>query len=70
MIRKYCKSCSKIKDINDFHKSKDNKAYPDNHINWCKECMKEYKKKNKKVKEEIKLPVFRVEHKTVIVSFD
>ena len=68
LIQKYCKNCSTIKNINDFYKTKNNKDYPDCRINWCKPCMKEYKKKNDKIIEE--KPHYRVEQREIVMFFD
>ena len=46
-LNKICKSCSKNLPIDSYYKSSNTKAYPDNRINWCKTCMKKYKKEKK-----------------------
>lgn len=65
---KYCRNCSELKDIEMFYKSKNVKSYPDNRINWCKSCTKDYKRKNKKVSEPVNS--YRVEFRAVVFDFD
>lgn len=41
---KICSKCKEIKKLSEFYK---NKSQKDGYNNWCKECVKEYKKENK-----------------------
>ena len=66
ITNKICKCCSKNLPIDLYYKCSNTKAYPDNRINWCKICMKKYKKE-KKIKEEI---VFKVINKEFTINFD
>ena len=66
-MEKSCRNCNKNLTIDFYYKSSNWKAYPDGHINWCKECMKKYKKEKKEVKEK---PTYKVEVKEIIYDFD
>jgi hypothetical protein len=44
---KYCKKCSVLTPLEYHYKSKNVRSYPDGRIDWCKKCMKEYKKVQK-----------------------
>jgi len=60
---KICKKCNTLCVIGNFYKSK-NKSYLDGRIDWCKKCIKEYKKRPDTK------AVYRFELKEVIFSFD
>ena len=61
---KYCKKCNTLCSIDNFYKSK-NKSYIDGKIDWCKSCVKEYKKRNN-----IPKASYKYEVKEVIFHFD
>jgi len=65
-MEKICKSCNKKQSIESYYKCSNTKVYPDNRINWCKNCMKKYKKERKE-KEEI---VFKIVDKELTFNFD
>ena len=60
---KYCKKCNTLCSIDYFYKSK-NKSYVDGRLDWCKKCIKDYKKRPDTK------PIYRFELKEVIFSFD
>ncbi len=64
---KYCKKCNILCSIEKFYKSKNNRAYPDGRIDWCKSCMSQYKK-DKKVYD-VK-PMYRIELGEFTFNFD
>ena len=68
---KYCKKCFKFLELENFYKTKNIKTYIDGHIDWCKECLKSYRK-NKKVEMETKTetPSFYIEKKEFVMTFD
>ena len=44
VLKKECGTCHEVKDVTEFYKDKRNK---DGILTICKDCMKDYKKKNK-----------------------
>jgi len=64
MNNKICKLCYKNLTLEEYHKTKNLKAYPDGHINVCKECKSKYKKERR-----LKNGII-VENKEVIFNFD
>lgn len=70
-MSKFCKKCNKLLELIHFYKTKNIRTYLDGHIDWCKECLKVYRK-NKKVeivnKEQVSF--FHIEQKEIIISFD
>lgn len=70
-MAKFCRKCNKLLELINFYKTKNTKTYIDGHIDWCKECLKVYRK-NKKIETEIKdsVPAFYVEKKEFVMTFD
>ena len=67
MEKKTCKNCNMNLEIDSYYKSINTRAYPDNRINVCKLCMREYKKNNREKKEK---PCYRIEHINMVMTFD
>lgn len=65
-MSKICRNCNLELDYVNFYKTK-NKSYSDNMLNWCKSCIKEYRKM-KRVP--VPRPEFSIEKKEIIYSFD
>lgn len=63
---KVCRNCQVTKEVKDFYKTK-NKAYIDNLLHWCKECIKIYRKEKRVYAPK---PVFSKEEKEIVFSFD
>lgn len=70
-MAKFCKKCYKLLELTNFYKTKNTKTYIDGHIDWCKECLKLYRKSKKNdLESRSQQPSFFIEKKTIVVSFD
>lgn len=67
MEKKTCKNCNISLDIDSYYKTINSKAYPDNRINWCKDCMRQYKKEKRVKKEK---PCYSIEQVELTMTFD
>jgi len=63
---KSCRNCNEDKELKDFYKTK-NRAYPDSFLHHCKVCISEYRKQRRVYSDK---PLFKVEKKEIIFSFD
>ena len=66
---KICTKCNKEKSLNQFHISK---IFADGHNNWCKDCMRIYHKKYRKInKQKIKIQnkIYRELNKDRIIKY-
>lgn len=63
---KTCRSCNIEKEIKEFYKTK-SKSYPDSLLHQCKKCISEYRKERKVYAEK---PIFKVEKREIILTFD
>jgi len=67
LVYKNCRKCSLSKDLSQFYVTKNLRSYPDGHINWCKMCMRGYKKVSE---DEIVETPFRIETGKFVMTFD
>ena len=65
-MSKICRNCNQELETTQFYKTK-SKSYPDSMLNWCKGCIKEYRKEKRVYVEK---PSFSIERKQIIYSFD
>ena len=70
-MSKTCRVCNNSKDESNFYRTKST-SYPDSHLNWCKECIKDYrrKKRESKHKDDIDTSFIRIERGEFIITFD
>lgn len=49
---KPCRICGEYKELDEFSKTKHIEFYPDGHVNWCRDCLKLYKRMKRREKKE------------------
>jgi hypothetical protein len=65
-MNKICKNCNVEKEPKDYYKTK-SKSYPDSLLNWCKVCIKDYRKERRVYAEK---PTFTIEKKEYTFQFN
>jgi len=65
-MSKICRNCNLDLEFSNFYKTK-SKSYCDSMLNWCKKCIKEYRKERRVYADK---PSFVIERKEITYSFD
>ena len=63
---KICRNCNTQKEAKEYYKTK-SKSYSDSLLNWCKVCIKEYRKERRIYAEK---PSFSIEKKDITYDFN